>query len=215
MDLVLLQEANPNSLDLLRVSAGMDWAVTAFDGGAPFHTGRSGRRRVAALAGKGEPPHDVGILPDLALPERFVYASVLTTEGPMTIASYHAPPGVSWGMVKVEHAHALLNWINSTPGPLIVGADANTPQIDHPDLQREIEQDRPDDPLAIRQMRRCDLDEVFYLGGWAAGARSNRLRGLGSQWLSAQPPRGAPATKRASGYHLCVNTTRVGHSDPA
>ena len=68
VDLVLLQEANPNSLDPLRVSAGMDWAVTAFDGGAPFHTGRSGRRRGAALAGKGEPPHDVGILPDLALP---------------------------------------------------------------------------------------------------------------------------------------------------
>lgn len=64
-------------------------------------------------------------------------------------------------------------------------------------------------------MRRCELDEVFDLGGWAAGARSNRLRGLGSQWLSAQPPRGAPATKRASGYHMCVNTTRVGHSDTA
>ena len=28
-------------------------------------------------------------------------------------------------------------------------------------------------------------------------------------------PAEAPATKRASGYHMCVNTTRVGHSDPA
>ncbi len=133
MDLVFLQEANQNSLEILRTAAGLDWGITAFDGGAPRPTGRSGRGRVAALAGKGEPPRAVGVLPDLDLPERFVYASVATTEGPITVASYHAPPGVSWGIVKVHHAHALLEWINTTPGPVIVGADANTPEIDHPD----------------------------------------------------------------------------------
>lgn len=62
-----------------------------------------------------------------------LFASVATTVGTVTFASYHAPPGVRWGLVKVEHAHALMSWIHSTPGPIIVGADANTPEIDHPD----------------------------------------------------------------------------------
>jgi hypothetical protein len=73
------------------------------------------------------------VLDDLPLPERMIYGTVVTPAGVVTLASYHAPPGVGWGIIKVQHAHRLRDWVNATPGPLIVGADANTPEIDHPD----------------------------------------------------------------------------------
>lgn len=131
IDLLMLQEVNPSSLDTVINEAGLDWSVTAFDAGAPYPAS-SGRRRVAALAGRGPAPLVIGTLPELALPERMVFAQVATGGGSLTLASYHAPPGVSWGYTKVEHAQSLLRWIDTTTGPLIVGADANTPKVDHP-----------------------------------------------------------------------------------
>lgn len=132
VDLLLLQEANPSSLHELTAAAGLDWAVTAFDAGAALPDG-TGRRRVTAIAGRGHPPIAVGVLPELALPERMVFATLESDLGPLTVASYHAPPGVSWGLTKVHHAHDLLRWINQTEGPLVIGADPNTPKVDHPD----------------------------------------------------------------------------------
>jgi hypothetical protein len=43
---------------------------------------------------------------------------------------------VTWATVKVDHAYPLMDWINTTAGPVIVGADANTPEIDDPDRDR-------------------------------------------------------------------------------
>ena len=136
VDVVLLQEANVSSLEVLRDAAGLDWAVTAYDAGAPYPGGRSGRGRVTAVAGRGDEPTLARILPDLPLPERMVFARIGTPLGPITMASYHAPPGVSHGFVKVQHAHALRDWVDTTGGPIVVGADANTPLVDHPEPGR-------------------------------------------------------------------------------
>lgn len=132
IDLLLLQEANPNSVNELADAAEMDWVLTAYDAGAPVPA-TTGRRRVAAIAGRGSEPTSSGLLPGAAMEERAVVAHLESTLGEMTVAAYHAPPGVSWGLTKVHHAHALLAWINATQGHVIVGADANTPEVDHPD----------------------------------------------------------------------------------
>lgn len=132
IDLLLLQELNPAASEVLVQAAGLDWIVTAFDAGAPA-AGGSGRRRAAAIAGRGPDPRDIGVLPGLELQERAVQATVTTPLGELHCVAYHAPPGVSWGDVKVSHAHALSHWITSTAGSILVGADANTPEVDHPD----------------------------------------------------------------------------------
>lgn len=178
LDLLLLQEANANAVDLLCHVGGLDWAVTAYDAGAVRPTGRSGRGRVAALVGRGDPPTEIGILPDVALPERAVFGSMMTATGPITVMSYHAPPGVSWGITKVNHAHALLRWINATPGQVIVGADANTPEIDHPN---------PAMTQTHWHTGRAKLggdrgDDVVF-----GGALHHRLRDAHRLWLQQHP----------------------------
>lgn len=178
VDLALLQEANPGSLDAVREAAGLDWAVSAFDAGAPLPVARSGRRRVAAVAGRGERPSCFGLLPGLELPERAVFASVTTPLGPLTVVSYHAPPGVSWGQVKVDHAHALLRWIDDTPRLLVVGADANTPDIDHPDPA----QVRTHWHTGMRKLHGLPGDDVTF-----GGAPQHRLRDAYRRWLDEHP----------------------------
>ena len=136
VDLLLAQELHQASREALLQSAGLTWIRTAFDAGAAIPRSSPGRRRVTAVAGCGAPPKQVGVLGHLPLPERMVYAAVTTAIGPLMLASYHAPPGVSWGEVKVQQAHGLLEWVNASRGPLVVGADANTPEVDHPDRDR-------------------------------------------------------------------------------
>src|SRR4051794_35619439 len=86
VDLLLLQEANPGSLHLLAVSAGLDWWVTSLDAGGLPPSGSPGRRRVAAIAGRGARP-SAGVLAHLALPERMVFASLDASIGRVTVAS--------------------------------------------------------------------------------------------------------------------------------
>lgn len=132
-DIALLQEANPGSLAALCEGAGFEWAITAFDAGAPVTAGATGRRRVSAIAARGIALDECGVLPGVALPERAVWARLRTEPMPISVIAYHAPPGVSWGITKVHHAHAPASWCRGVRGPVIVGADANTPEVDHPD----------------------------------------------------------------------------------
>lgn len=177
VDLLLLQEANPSSVQALTTAAGLDWTVTAFDAGAALPSG-TGRRRVTAIAGRGHPPVKIGVLPELALPERMVFARLESDLGPLTVASYHAPPGVSWGLTKVHHAHELLRWINQTEGLLVIGADANTPKVDHPD---------PDLVLThwhtgARKLAGIPGDDVTF-----GGHPEHRLRDAYRRWLQDHP----------------------------
>ena len=49
---------------------------------------------------------------------------------PFIAVSYHAPPGVTWGIVKPRQAVAFASWLSTQNEPLLFGADANTPLID-------------------------------------------------------------------------------------
>lgn len=177
LDVLLLQEANPRSVDHLVSAAGLDWVITAFTAGAP-QPSSTGRRRVAAIAGRGQQPTEYGVLTDLPLPERMVFARLTNESGHLTVASYHAPPGVSWGITKVHHAHALMRWINSTRGSLVVGADANTPAIDHPDP----EQVRTHWQTGARRLGGIEGDDVTF-----GGQPNHRLRDALRLWLDKQP----------------------------
>jgi endonuclease/exonuclease/phosphatase family metal-dependent hydrolase len=133
-DLMLLQELNPEFSDTLAEAAGADWMVRAIDLRAPHPDDRPVRRRGVAIAGRGLPLRRSGLLDKTCLPERILFAATQTAGTPFLAASYHAPPGVNWKIVKPRQAVAFAAWLSAQKGFLLFGADANTPLIDAIDL---------------------------------------------------------------------------------
>jgi len=131
--LLLLQEVNAASLDVYRRSAGVDWLTSSRS--MPIDGFERSRRPGAAIGGRRIDL--VRALPELGaapLPERVHRAIVRIGTGEASVASYYAPPGVSFGYRKVENALAFLVWIQGVASAVVLGVDANSPRIDHPDF---------------------------------------------------------------------------------
>jgi hypothetical protein len=139
---MLLQEVNPGSSEILRDAADADWMVRAIDLPDPEHS--PVRRRGVAIAGRGPPPRRRCLLPrcwwlpdQVRFPEQILLIETQTAEGtPFIAVSYHAPPGVSYGIIKPQQAVAFASWLSEQNEPLLFGADANTPLIDAPDFAK-------------------------------------------------------------------------------
>jgi endonuclease/exonuclease/phosphatase family metal-dependent hydrolase len=136
-DLILLQEANPNSAEALRRAAGADWLISASDLMAHPTQGRSvANPRGVAIAGRGQRPRLARLQPDVHVPERILLAEITLAGRELTAVSYHAPDGESWGIEKARQAVTFARWLASHPGPVIMGSDGNTPLIDAADFTR-------------------------------------------------------------------------------
>lgn len=202
IDLMLLQAADPDALASFITHAGLDWVVTAWDAGAPALT-TPGRRRVAAVAGRGPRPTSIGYLRDLDRPERMMFATIGSGPGSFTVASYHAPSGPEAGISKVDGAHILLDWVQSVDGPLILGADANTPKLDHPDPDKA----RTHWQTGIRKLSGRPGDDVMF-----GGRPEHDLEDAYRRYLSQNPgllqsvalerPRGPLAVSHRTGRRL-------------
>jgi hypothetical protein len=102
-DLILLQEVNPRSSEVLCKAAGADWMVRAIDLCPPESDGLPTRRLVGvAIAGRGMPVRRKWLLPrrwwllnQIRFPERVLLIKTQTERTPFIAASYHAPPGVT------------------------------------------------------------------------------------------------------------------------
>ncbi|NYD48063.1 endonuclease/exonuclease/phosphatase family metal-dependent hydrolase [Actinomadura luteofluorescens] len=129
-DVVLLQEANPNSTGVLRQAAGLDWLIRAVDLRTAMPDDRPARRRGVAIAGRGPQPRSSWLLTECPLPERALFTRVTSGNVTFTAGAYHAPPGVTWGLVKPRQAERCASWLATQAGPLLFGADANTPVLD-------------------------------------------------------------------------------------
>jgi endonuclease/exonuclease/phosphatase (EEP) superfamily protein YafD len=64
------------------------------------------------------------------LPEQVLTALVDIGGIEVTVASYHAPPGVTWFEKKPAQAVAFAQQLAAVVGPVLFGADANTPRVD-------------------------------------------------------------------------------------
>jgi hypothetical protein len=74
----------------------------------------------------------------IGLTRYFLFSAVCRhNPGPhvITVASYHAPPGVTYKRLKPQQAVQFAKWLTTLQGPVLLGADANTPRIDHPDFE--------------------------------------------------------------------------------
>ncbi len=132
-DLALLQEANANSIESLARMAGFGWVHWTKPDSAPL---RAGSGRLAAIAGRGPEPEQLSPRLDVPFPDRVTAVGIRVGETPIVAASYHAPPGVSWGIEKPRQAVAFAQWLARQPDMVVLGADANTPLVDHPDFRR-------------------------------------------------------------------------------
>ena len=127
---MLLQEVNPGSSEVLRAAAGADWMVRAIDLRTPEPDDSPVRRRGVAIAGHGLHPCRSWLLGEIGFSERVLLIETQMERTPFIAVSYHAPPGVTWGIVKPQQAVAFASWLSTQNAPLLFGADANTPLID-------------------------------------------------------------------------------------
>ena len=133
-DLILLQEVNRGSAEVLRQAAGADWLICAADLRARAADDRPVRSRGVAIAGRGQAPGHAWVPLDVPLPERILLVETTVDGTGLTAVSYHAPPGVNWGIIKPRQAVAFARWLATQRGPVLLGADANTPLIDAADF---------------------------------------------------------------------------------
>src|SRR5262245_62004366 len=65
------------------------------------------------------------LVPGLDFPERTLVAATQAQGGPLTICSFHTPPGASWGEVKPRTLATIARWLQLQATPLVFGIDAN------------------------------------------------------------------------------------------
>jgi hypothetical protein len=106
------------------------------------------------------------VLQKLHFPERALVAHALCESTPLTVCSFHIPPGATWGVIKPQTMKAIAEWLGLQPGSLIVGMDANSPKTDHPDPQKN-EWWWKDEPFLLGPTPLHRLRDAFrvFLGG--------------------------------------------------
>lgn len=137
LDLLCAQEVTANAHVQLLASGEFDWGLLSLDH-RPRLSGSGGAERlgVAVYGRAGLRVRSSGVLDHLPRPEKFLFVDV-EAEGwrhPVTVASYHAAPGPG----KPESTLGVAHWLELQFGPAILGVDANSPSVDHPDHERSI-----------------------------------------------------------------------------
>src|SRR5258706_8867508 len=174
-ELILLQEANPGSADVLRQAAGADWLIRAVELRSRDPDDRPVRSRGVAIAGRGQPPARAWLPAAVALPDRILAAQMKFGGLLLPAVSYHAPPGVSWGLIKPA---AFASWLATVTGPVILGADASTPETDAADFALA----RTHCHTGDRHLRGERGDDLLFGPGKIPGL-DDALR----QWLAGHP----------------------------
>jgi endonuclease/exonuclease/phosphatase family metal-dependent hydrolase len=136
-DLVALQEVTASAYEALVESKLFAWSAFSLDLRPPQLDEGLGRRLGCAILGQA--PYRLKqafLLEQAPLPERALIVEVETPIGPLTLCSFHAPPGVSWQEKKPLAFLALARWLAQHQTRVLVGMDANTPKTDHPDIEQ-------------------------------------------------------------------------------
>ena len=90
-DLMLLQEVNPGSSEILAEAAGADWMVRSIDLRPSEPDDSPVRRRGVAIAGHGLYPCRSWLLDEIRLSERVLLIETQMEGTPFIAVSYHAP----------------------------------------------------------------------------------------------------------------------------
>lgn len=133
-DVLALQEVSTHFHADLQALGLFAWSVSSL---ALRPSGEDeGRARRVGCSLFGRSPFRLvasDVLAHLAFPERSLVALADSDAGPITLCSFHIPPGASWGEIKPQTLKAIAEWLASHNGRIVFGIDANTPKTDHPD----------------------------------------------------------------------------------
>lgn len=160
-DLCAMQEATTESaFDALAEQVG---ATGACARGLLDEDADARARYVSGLLARGPWRLGPSAVLDVPSPERTLHAVATRDDAALTVASLALPPASSdaWGPgPKVEQAVGIARWLKALDGPVVVGIDANTPRVDHPDLARTAFWNDGEDRLLGAQ-REHELRDVY------------------------------------------------------
>ena len=170
--LAALQEVKPGTFHALDASRVFDWLVYSLAIRAPGPFDRGNRKLGCVVAGRGDVELIQGdVLWRLPLPERSATARVRWKDTELHAISYHSLTGSGFKAGKGVAYRALLETLTARERPMLLGLDANTPKVDHPDEARSEFWWPAHEPLVLgpASVRGHDLSDAFRL------------------WLSANP----------------------------
>ena len=170
--LAALQEVKPATFRVLEASTVFDWLVYSLAIRAPGPFDRGNRKLGCVIAGRGEVQLLGGdVLWRLPLPERSAIARVRWNGTEVDAISYHSLTGSGFKAGKGVAYRSLLETLAARERPMLLGLDANTPKVDHPDESCSEFWWPAHEPRVLGPpgARRHDLSDAFRL------------------WLSANP----------------------------
>jgi hypothetical protein len=170
--LAALQEVKPATFRALQTSGVFDWLVHSLEIRPPGDFDRGSRKLGCVLAGRGDVELVEGdVLWRLPIPERSAIARVRWNGTEIDAISYHSLTGSGFKAGKGVAYRALLETLAGQERPLLLGLDANTPKVDHPDEARSEFWWPAHEPLVLGP----------------AGARKHDLSDAYRLWLAANP----------------------------
>lgn len=211
-DVALLQGVNVRALPDVAAAAGARWYRCSLDLREPMPSDDRKRERCCAAIGWGPAPESARLVTELPVAERALVTRVAPTSAspPVACVSYHAPAGVTFGgRVKARQAALLADWLAGQSGPVVVGAQANTPEVDHPDFART--------QVHVRSGYE-DLDEGRGEDVMFGPEKSHELTDAFRRWLADNPeeherirrerPEGPLAVSHYTGFGRGTNPRR-------
>lgn len=161
-DVCTFQEVTPYLFERLCRALPEFTAIFSLDMRPPKKS--EGRKRSLGCAIFAAPEYSLhrSYLLDVPFPERTAVAELSGANGSLTVASIHAPPGVSHGKLKPETFIRVADWISITSGPILFGIDANTPKFDRWDHSLN-EWWWKDEPILFGDTPHHHLQDLFRL----------------------------------------------------
>jgi hypothetical protein len=131
-DVALLQEVTTSTWEAFRELGSK--GVVAFDHLPPLADGPP-RYACAIVVKHGVRLLEAGVLESMPSPERALTARAQMDGLTVSLCSWAAPPGVTWGDAgKGRQVSRFAAWLQSRIGPVVVGIDRNAPKWERRDL---------------------------------------------------------------------------------
>ena len=143
-DVIALQEVSAANGDVLESSGAFHWVWRALDlrPAAPHETTSRDRGCVIVARKEFRPVASPEILEGAAAPERTLVVRLDTGTQPLTVASFHQVAGsdaLKWGRAKKRQTfEAIASWAAVHGRFTVFGIDANSPKVDHPDIDQNV-----------------------------------------------------------------------------
>jgi exonuclease III len=215
-DVVALQEVSADFHAELASRPLFHWSVSSLTLRAPGPAEGRARRMGCSIFGRS-PFRFVAssVLAHVAFPERTVVVVAETDTGPHTFASFHTPPGASWGEIKPATLKAIAEWLSEQKGRVVIGIDANTPKTDHPNPE-ENEWWWDEEPLLLGPSPRHQLRDVLRV---FLESRPDVMRSICTERprgpLATSHFRGSGLKRTACRYDFIYATSHFGVEDVA